>query len=347
MRSTSPGAGPLPSPAFLPRFMIGAFWILLGLVTLVVGAELLVRGASRLALALGVSPLVLGLTIVSIGTSAPELAVGVTANLQGSSSLAIGNIAGTNVFNLLFILGLTAVIRPIQLQLRLVRVELSVALLAGVLLWLFALNGTLSTVEGWVLVTIGVLYTLAIVRLSRLESREVESEFSESLQQITPAEEKGASAAVIVRASVTLLIGLALSVVGADWLVDGAVTVARSWGISEAVIGLTIVSAGTSAPELVTTIVATLKGERDVAIGNLLGSCIYNILIILGLTAVASPAGIGVEHAFIRVDLPVMVASFALCVPAFVTGRRLSRIEGGVGVALYVGYISWLLFSRT
>lgn len=329
--------------------MTGALWILIGLVALVVGAELLVRGASRLALALGVSPLVLGLTIVSIGTSAPELAVGITANLQGSASLAIGNIAGTNVFNLLFILGLTAAIRPIQLHLRLVRIELPVALVAGLLLWFFTFNGTLSILEGGLLVVVGVLYTVVIVSLSRRESPEVGTAFSESYAREGPTETPQGSpgAAVILRASVILVVGLGLTIVGADWLVDGSVSVARSWGISEAVIGLTIVSAGTSAPELVTSIVATIKGESDVAIGNLLGSCIYNILLILGVTAVASPAGIGVERAFIQFDLPVMLASFALCVPAFVTGRRLSRLEGIAGVTLYVGYITWLLLTRT
>lgn len=330
------------------HIMTGTLWIILGLVTLVVGAEILVRGASRLALALGVSPLVLGLTIVSIGTSAPELAVGVTANLQGSASLAIGNIAGTNVFNLLLILGLTAAIRPIQLQLRLVRIEVPVALVAGLLLWFFTFNGTLSPLEGGVLVAIGVVYTIGIVRLSRRESPEVESEFSESYaSQSLPPKQDGSALPIILRASALLLIGLALTIVGADWLVDGSVVVARSWGIPEAVIGLTIVSAGTSAPELVTSVVATLKGESDVAIGNLLGSCIYNILIILGVTAVASPVGIGVAREFIVFDLPVMLGCFALCIPAFVTGRRLSRLEGLVGVALYVVYISWLLITRT
>jgi cation:H+ antiporter len=328
--------------------MTGALWIILGLVTLVVGAELLVRGATRLALALGVSPLVLGLTIVSIGTSAPELAVGITANLQGSGSLAIGNIAGTNVFNLLFILGLTAAIHPLQLQLRLIRIELPVALAAGALLWLFTLNGTLSILEGGVLVALGALYTAAIVRLSRKESPEVREEFSGSYGVPTAnTGVEGSKRAVIVRAALGLLIGLALTLVGAEWLVDGSVTVARNWGIPEAIIGLTIVSAGTSAPELVTTIVATLRGERDVAIGNLLGSSIFNILIILGLTAVASSAGIGVERDLIRFDIPVMLASFVLCIPAFLTGRRLSRIEGIAGVALYVGYITWLVLTRT
>lgn len=329
--------------------MAGALWILAGLVTLVVGAELLVRGATRLALSLGVSPLIIGLTIVSVGTSAPELAVGITANLQGSGALAVGNIAGTNVFNMLFILGLTAAIRPLEVQLRLVKMELPVALFAGVLLWIFAFNGQLTTVEGWVLVFFGVLYTVAIIRMSLRESAHVRAGFAEAYTPTSKTDRPApvSKGRVVLVSSITLAVGLTLAVVGADWLVEGSIIVARARGISEAVIGLTIVSVGTSAPELVTTIVATLKGERDVAVGNLLGSSIYNVLIILGLTAIVAPTGIEVESALIRIDLPVMIGAIALCVPAFLTGRRVSRVEGITGLLLYVTYIGWLLATRT
>ncbi len=324
-----------------------AAWFIAGLGLLVVGAELVVRGASRLALSLGVRPLVLGLTVVAVGTSAPELAVGITASLQGSGALAVGNIAGTNAFNILFIMGLSALLRPLPLHLQILKLELPVTILAVALMTALAWDGILTRVDGGIMFALAVLYTMALIRLSRRETRAVKEEFAEVCSDDTAAAAKGSHLAVRLRSSLLLVAGLVCSVVGAHWLVDGAVSIARGLGISEAVIGLTIVAMGTSAPELVTTIIATLRNERDVAVGNLIGSSIYNILVILGLTCVVSPAGVPVERQLLLVDIPLMAAVMLACVPVFVTGRRVSRLEGGLFVATHVIYMGWLLVGRS
>jgi cation:H+ antiporter len=277
--------------------MDGAVLFVAGLGLLVGGAELVVRGALRLAVSLGVKPLVIGLTIVAVGTSAPELAVGITASWQGSGALMV-------------------------------------------LAW----DGVLTRLDGGMLFGAAVLYTVVLIRMSRGETQAVQEEFREMY---------GADAVMtrwtVVQTrlgdAVVLAAGLGLSVLGAYWLVDGAVDIARVQGISEAMIGLTIVAIGTSAPELATTIVATLKDERDVAVGNLLGSSIYNILVILGLTCLVAPGGVPVERQLMSVDILLMTGVMLGAVPVFWTGRRVSRLEGGLGIAIYLAYLlSFVLF---
>lgn len=324
-----------------------AAWFIAGLGLLVAGAELVVRGASRLALSLGVPPLILGLTVVAVGTSAPELAVGITASNQGSGALAVGNIAGTNLFNILFIMGLSALLKPLPLHLQILRLELPVTILAAALMTALAWDGTLTRADGWVMLAAAAVYTTALIRLSRRESRAVKAEFVEVYSDDAASAAKGSALAVRVKSGLLLAGGLLLSVVGAGWLVDGAVSIARGLGISEATIGLTIVAAGTSAPEFVTTVIATWRNERDVAVGNLIGSSIYNILVILGLTCVATPAGVPVERQLLMVDIPLMAGVMLACVPVFVTGRCVSRLEGGLFVAVYVSYMAWLLASHS
>jgi cation:H+ antiporter len=316
-----------------------------GLGLLVIGAELVVRGASRLAVSLGVTPLVLGITVVAVGTSTPELAVGITASLQGRGALAVGNIAGTNVFNILFILGLSALLQPLPLHLHILKLELPVIIASAALMTGLAWDGVLSRLDGGVLFGAAVVYTVALIRISRAETQAVKEDFREMY---------GADAIMTrqtvvwtrVRYAVVLAAGLGLLVLGADWLVSGAVDIARALGISEAMIGLTIVAMGTSAPELVTTIVATLKDERDVAVGNLLGSSIYNILVILGLTCLVTPGGVPVEWQLMLFDVPLMAGVAFACVPVFVTGKRISRLEGGMGVAIYLTYMLSLVLFR-
>jgi len=315
-----------------------------GLALLVVGAELVVRGAARLALSFGVKPLLLGLTVVSVGTSAPELAVGLTAGLQGSGSLAVGNIAGTNVVNILLILGLSVLLRPLPLQLQTLKLELPVMVGSAALLMVFAWDGVLTRLDGGVMLVGAVLYTVALIRVSRQESRAVRKEFGEKYGAGITRQ-----AAIQARAADTALLaaGLVLSVLGAHWLVSGAVDIARGLGVSEALIGLTIVAVGTSAPELTTTIVATFRGERDVAVGNLLGSSIYNILVILAITCLAPSGGVPVERHLRVVDIPLMTGVAVLCVPVFVTGRRVSRLEGCLFVTMYMAYVLSLGLYRT
>lgn len=324
----------------------GLVLLVAGLGLLLVAAEMVVRGASQLAASLGVGPLVLGLTVVAIGTSAPELAVGITAALQGSGSLAVGNIAGTNIFNILFILGLTALLRPLPLHLQVLKLELPTMVLAAALMTVFAWDGIITPFDGTVLLGVAVLYTVALIRMSRRETPAVTREFRD-MYGTDGAGRAQTVARERIGYSAVLAVGLGLSVLGADWLVSGAVDIARKLAISEAVIGLTIVAIGTSAPELVTTIVATLRDERDVAVGNLLGSSIYNILVILGLTCIVAPDGIPVERQLMLVDIPLMTGVALICIPAFVTGKRISRIEGGIGVAVYTVYMVWLVLTRT
>ncbi len=318
--------------------------LLIGLLAVIGGAELVVRGGSRIAARFGISPMVIGVTIVAVGTSAPELAIGIDAAVKGSGSLAIGNIAGTNALNVLFILGLVALLRPVRLHSQTLKLDLPVIVVASALMFLLTADGMLSRLDGALLLTLGVVYTLLIVRAARHEAAGVRREFA---REYGVTKREVASKADLVRNVVWLVAGLAVIVVGADWLVDGAVKIARGFGVSETVIGLTIVAIGTSAPELVTAIVATLRKERDLAIGNLLGSTIYNIVFVLGAIALVPSDGIPVDPPLIAIDIPVMVAASIACVPVFLSGHRIRRLEGAAFVAAYLLYLTYLLVART
>jgi cation:H+ antiporter len=304
-----------------------------GLAGLVVGAEVMVRGGSGLAAWLGIRPMVVGLTVVSLGTSVPELAVGIDAALKGSPSIAVGNIVGTNLVNILFILGLAALLVPVAFQRRTLRFDVPVMTAAALAFYVLSLDGMLGRLDGVLLVAGGAAYTVALVRVSRREPGTAAPEERDHRPR---------------RDAVALFAGLLVIVLGAELLVDGAVSGARSLGVSEAVIGLTVVAIGTSAPELATTVISTLRGgERDIAIGNLLGSSIYNIAIVLGITVLVAPGGVPVADEVLTADLVLLVVVSVAAVPVFLTGSRVSRVEGGLLVATYVGYLAWLLVART
>lgn len=315
-------------------------WICVGLAALIAGAELLVRSGSALAARLGVSPLLIGLTVVALGTSTPELAVGIDAAVQGNGSLAVGNIAGTNTVNILLILGLSAALRPLAIQMQTLRLELPVIVIASTALLAFAWDGTLSRLEGLLLVTMGAAFTLAVIRVARQESIKVKLEFAREYGPRRLTNRQAATEMLMLAA------GLVIIVAGADWLVEGAVGLARLWRVSDAFIGLTIVAIGTSAPELVTTIISTFRGERDIAIGNLIGSSVYNILVILGVTCLVPADGIDVSTHLIRIDIPVMLGVALFCIPVFVSGRKITRGEGGLFVSAYMAYLSYLIIQR-
>ncbi len=319
-------------------------WFLAGLAFLIVGADLVVRQTTQLAVSLGVRPLVLGLTVVAIGTSFPELAVGITASIQGSGSLAVGNIAGTNVFNILFILGLSALVKPLPLQSRILKFELPMIVVTAALMTVMAWDGTLTRVDGGILFGAAILYTAALIRISRSESRAVKEEFKE-MYGGAPGK-MGRRAMIRNRGLnfVLLVFGMGFLVLGADFLVTGAIDMARALGVTEAMIGLTIVAIGTSAPEIATTLVATFKDDRDVAVGNLLGSSIYNILVILALTCLIAPKGLPVNIELVYFDVPLMAGVAVACIPVFATGRRISRIEGGLFVTIYLTYLLFVIF---
>ncbi len=316
---------------------------LAGLIVLILGAELLTRGGAVLARQLGVPPIIIGLTVVAVGTSAPELAVGIDAALMGNGAMAVGNIAGTNTVNVLLILGLSAAIHPLALRARTIRMDLPVIVAAAAMVLGMALDGTLSRRDGMLLVACGVVYTATVIWSALHESRAVRVEFAREFRG-----PKGAAPGTRTTALAAMMLaaGIAVVVAGADVFVDGAVSLARIWGVSDTFIGLTVVAIGTSAPEFVTTILSTLRRERDIAIGNLLGSSVYNIFLILGVTCLVPAAGLPVSAELLRVDLPVMVLVALACVPAFLSRQEVSRLEGTLFVAAYGAYLSYLLVMR-
>lgn len=317
-------------------------WIIAGLVALILGAELIVRGGTRVAARLGIPPILIGLTVVSVGTSTPELAVGIEAAVRGNGALAVGNIAGTNTVNLLLIFGLSALLKPLAVSARTVRFDLPAMGVVAVGFMFLAWDGSLTRADGAVMVGGGLAYTIAIIYLSRRESRAIEAAFAREFAGGQPRN----SNVPALWGSVALIAGIFVVVVGSDWLVDGSVALARKMGISEALIGLTIIAIGTSSPELVTSVVGTLRNDRDIAIGNLLGSSIYNILAILGITCLMPAVPLKVEPDLLAIDIPVMTAATLGCIPLFLTQRRVSRIEGGLLVASYLIYLLYLVIVR-
>ncbi len=317
---------------------MGVLLLIAGLVLLTVGAEILVRGASALARRFGVSALVVGLTVVAMGTSAPELAVGLQASLSGQADLAVGNIVGSNIFNVLWILGLAAVILPLAVSSRLVRVDVPWMVGTSLLVWVFAGDGLIGRVEGAILFGGLVVYTVWLIVLERRDIRAV-ADVPASAVPVGPR-----------RATVALLhvvVGIALLLLGARWLVGGAVAIARSLGIGELAIGLTVVAAGTSAPELATSVVASLRGERDMAVGNVVGSNLFNLLAVLGASAAVAQDGVRVDATALTFDIPVMVAVSLLCLPVFVSGGRISRGEGLLFLLCFAAYLAVVLLHAS
>lgn len=313
-----------------------------GVALLVLGADWLVKGASRLARAFGVSSLVVGLTVVAFGTSAPELAVSLNAARQGTAEIAVGNVVGSNIANLLLILGLSALIAPLLVNRQIVRQEMPVLIAATVLTIVFLLDGTLVRWEGGVLFVFAVVYTCFLVRQARRQGAAAAQADDESGQsgEATPASAQGWLLNIGF-----ILAGLAGLVFGADLLVAASVAVARQLGVSELVIGLTIVAVGTSVPEIATSLVAILKGERDLAVGNVVGSNLFNLLVVLGLSAVFAPAGIPVPLEAMAFDVWFMLISTLLCLPLMIAGSVVSRGEGALLLGWYVLYVLWLVLS--
>ncbi|MDP3137174.1 MAG: calcium/sodium antiporter [Burkholderiaceae bacterium] len=313
-----------------------------GLALLVLGADLLVRGASRLALAVGVSPLVIGLTVVAYGTSAPEVAVSVGAALGGQTDIAVGNVVGSNILNVLFILGVSALIVPLAVNSQIIRQEVPIMIGVSALCIALAWNGSIGTVESMLLLVLLVVYTIfLVVQSRRAEQRSGETEGID--EAILAA--GGWAASRIVQVGLVVA-GLVCLVAGARLLVSAAVTFASALGVSDLVIGLTIVAAGTSLPEVATSIMAAVKGERDIAVGNVVGSNIFNILGALGLSGLAAGfSGIGVAPSVMAFDAWVMLVAAIACLPIFLTGREIARWEGAVFLAYYVFYVGYLILA--
>ncbi|WP_129633188.1 calcium/sodium antiporter [Candidatus Oscillochloris fontis] len=311
----------------------------IGLVLLIAGAELLVRGASQLAGAAGIPPLIIGLTVVAFGTSAPEFAVSAQSALAGQADIAMGNVVGSNIFNVLFILGVSALIIPLVVQRQLVRLDVPLMIGAAMLLGLLSLDGQVSRVDGLILFALLIGYIAFQVRQG-LRDTSSTPDATKTNGQPQGAKQLSINIGLII-------VGLAMLVVGSGWLVDGAVAIARTLGLSELIIGLTIIAAGTSLPEVAASIIAALRGERDIAVGNVVGSNLFNILGILGLTAVIAPSGVSVAPAALAFDIPVMIAVMLACLPIFFTEHRIARWEGGLFLTYYIAYTAYLVLAAT
>lgn len=313
-----------------------------GLILLVIGAEALVRGASKLAAAVGISPLIIGLTVVAYGTSAPEMAVSVMSGLAGNADIAVGNVVGSNIFNVLFILGLSSLITPLIVSAQLVRLDVPIMIAVSILPLILGADGNFGLSNGVLLFGCMIGYTVFLIYQSRREGKAYQN------KEVQNASSKKTITLGKFAANIGLiLMGLFMLVLGCNWLVKGAVTIAQYFGISQLVIGLTIVAVGTSLPEMATSVVAAIHGERDIAVGNVVGSNIFNILGVLGLSAILTPGGIGVSVIALRLDIPIMIAVAVVCLPIFFTGNVISRWEGGLFLAYYLVYTLYQILSTT
>jgi cation:H+ antiporter len=316
--------------------------ILAGLVALGAGGEMLVRGASRLAAAARITPLVIGLTVVAFGTSSPELAVSLKASLAGQTDIAVGNVVGSNILNILFILGVSALVSPLTVSSQLIRLDVPLMIGASILMLVLGWDGNIGRGEGVLLFAILICYIVWAVYQSRRETSAARQQFEQEYP--IPAR---ASWRQVGRQIGLVLVGLVLLTLGAKWLLVGAVTVARLLGMSELLIGLTIVAVGTSLPEVAASVLASWRGERDIAVGNVIGSNLFNILCVLGLSAAVSAQGVAVPVSALRFDIPVMIAVAVVCLPIFVTGQQIARWEGGLFLGYYVAYTLYLVLSET
>lgn len=309
---------------------------LAGLALLILGAELLVRGASRLSLSLGIAPLVVGLTVVSFGTSAPELAISIKAAMDGQTDLALGNVVGSNIFNILFILGLSALVAPLVVDRQLIRQEVPILLGLCLLVGWMALDLRISFADGLVLVALLLAYVGLLYYIGR----------SSPASDMDDAMVTGNASPWLSKLWVQLLlivVGLAMLVIGSRWLVQSATVFATMLGVSQLVIGLTIVAAGTSLPEVATSVIAAARGEREIAVGNVMGSCIFNLVCVLGISALVAPGGLVVPPALLAFDLPVMFAVSLACLPVLFTSHLIARWEGALFLAYYVFYTTYLV----
>jgi len=326
----------------MSEYVYPSLWILAGLVLLVAGGEMLIRGASRLALALRIAPLVVGLTVVALATSSPEMAVCVQAAYAGSADLVVGNVVGSNIANVLLILGISALLSPISVSSRIIRYDVPLMIAASAAVWLMALDGQFGRLDGAVLVAVLITYNVWLIRSAGKESPEVVQEYETQLEP-----PKSTGPATIVFQLVLVALGVASLVAGANWLVYGAVDIAQRLGVSELVVGLTIVAVGTSLPEVAASVIATFRKSADIVVGNVVGSNLLNILSVLAMAALVAPAGVPVSGSAFSQDIPVMIAAAVACLPVFFSGQVVNRAEGGLFLFAYAVYITYLVLDAT
>lgn len=314
--------------------------IIAGIALLTAGAEILVRGSSGIGKAAGMSPLITGLTIVAFATSSPELAVSMRAAMSASegADIAIGNVVGSNIFNILFILGISASITPVFISSQLVRRELPLMIIVSVLVLVLGADGRILRAEGITLVVCMTLY----IAFSIYRTEKGHLPAGNAAESMSGG--KDAFRQMLLNIA-QIAVGIVMLVAGSGILVDSAVKIAAVLQISDLVIGLTVLAAGTSLPEVATSVTAILKGKRDIAVGNVIGSNIFNILIVLGLSAAAGPYGVSVPQSALYFDIPVMIAASVVCLPIFFTGLKISRWEGGLFIGYYFAYTLFLILK--
>ncbi|MEX2425752.1 MAG: calcium/sodium antiporter [Thermomicrobiaceae bacterium] len=313
-----------------------------GLVLLVGGAEILIRGATRLALVLGISPLVVGLTVVAYGTSAPEVAVTLQAGFAGDTELALGNVIGSNIANVLLVLGLAALVAPLIVRSQLIRFDVPIMIGASLLLFVLALDGSIGRLESGVLAAGAFIYSGTVLYIGTRKNPDAVAtvDVPDDEIQVVRTGKRGLPKHLLYVGA-----GLGLLVLGSRWLVNGATEIATALGISQMVIGLTVVAIGTSLPEVATSMIAAFKGERDLAVGNVVGSNIFNIFLVLGVAGFIVPVDIPVPTAALNFDLLVMIAVAIACLPIFFTGGEIARWEGALFLGYFIAYTSYLVLQ--
>lgn len=312
--------------------MLSLLFLLLGLGLLYFGAQVLIKGGAALAFRFGLSALVVGLTVIAFGTSSPELVVSLQAAFSGNSAISVGNVIGSNICNIALIVGLCSLVQPLTASAQVIRREVPIMIGVSLLLVGVIWDGVIGRIDGALLVSGLIVYTWMTVRAARAAKAALaEQEYDEDFHVGAPG--AGRSVALV-------LLGLAVLIGGSHLFVTGAVDIARYWGVSDVVIGLTVVAVGTSLPELATSLVAALRKHSDVAIGNVVGSNIFNVLGILGLVALVRPID---ATGLSRIDLAMMVATAVALLPVARSGGRVNRVEGAILLAAYVAYTAWLV----
>ncbi len=312
--------------------MMDILLFLAGLTALYFGSDWLVKGAARLAISLNIQPVVVGLTVVAFGTSMPEFVVSFIGALKGLPDIALGNIVGSNIVNIGLILGLSAIIYPLSVHMKLVRFEIPFMVFAAVILFIVSIDGIISRIDSILFAAIFTAYIVYTIKVSKKESKRVKEEYKEFLQKKDS----------ITKDLILIAAGLAVLIAGAEILVRAALSIARAMGISELIIGMTIVAVGTSLPELATSTAAAFKKEADISIGNIVGSNIFNILFILGITGTIQPVAVNPEA--LKLHMPVMIfISLALFVFMKTGSATIGRLKGAALILMYAGYCGYII----
>lgn len=314
-----------------------------GLLALIAGAELFLKAVDHFGLKWGISPLIMGLTVVAFATGAPELAISIKAAASGNADLVLGNIIGSNIANILLILGITSLIAPLNITKRVIKIDVPIVIAASVLLFVIAMDGALTTLDGVILIAGFIAYS--VFTYFQIQKGKEEEGIDEVFQYEKSLDELSQGAYFYIKNGGFLLVGLGLIVLGSNWMVNSAVSIAKVLGISELVIGLTIVSIGTSLPEVATSLASARKGNADIAVANVLGSNLYNILLTLGLTLIIAPNILTVSTDAINLDLPFMVAVSIVCIPIFIAGFNLTRLDGSFFLIYYATYLTYLVLK--